>query len=119
MLLADEGHSQTQICQALGCAQETARYWISMAEVGQAHQWCDRTIGRPQKVDDHYLQRLRELASSSPREHGYAFQRWTGEWLAKQLAKELGIKISGGHINRLLKEMGLSIQLRKSADETV
>lgn len=117
MLLADEGHSQTQICQALGCAQETARYWISMAKAGQAHQWSDRTIGRPQKIDDRYRQRLKELANSSPREHGYAFQHWTGQWLAKQLARELEIEISGCHVNRLLKEMGLSSRLRKSANE--
>ncbi|NJM74367.1 MAG: helix-turn-helix domain-containing protein, partial [Scytonema sp. RU_4_4] len=27
MLLADIGQSQTQICEALKCSQETARYW--------------------------------------------------------------------------------------------
>ncbi len=28
MLLADAGKSQTQICEALLCSQETTRYWI-------------------------------------------------------------------------------------------
>jgi hypothetical protein len=37
MLLADTGQSQAQICKALGCSQEMARYWIAMAQAGNAH----------------------------------------------------------------------------------
>lgn len=108
MLMADEGHTQTQICEILGCSQEAARYWIMMAQAGQAHKWNDRPMGRPKMINEQYLNRLKELVSHSPREYGYSFQRWTAQWLAKHLAKEFGIKISDCHINRLLKEMGLS-----------
>nr|WP_322661782.1 helix-turn-helix domain-containing protein [Dendronalium sp. ChiSLP03b] len=118
MLLADAGQSQTQICEALGCSQETARHWITMAQTGQAHHWSDRPMGRPKAVNEQYLARLNELASHSPREHGYSFERWTGQWLSKHLAKETGIKVSACHINRLLKEMGLSTrQTHKTADK--
>ncbi|GAB1541211.1 hypothetical protein NUACC21_38810 [Scytonema sp. NUACC21] len=108
MLLADAGQSQTQICEALGCAQETARYWITMAQTGQAHNWDDRPMGRPKAINEQYLQRLKELASHSPREYGYPFERWTAQWLSKHLEKELRLKISACHVNRLLKQMGLS-----------
>ena len=108
MLLADTGQSQSQICKALGCSQEMARYWIAMAQAGNAHYWNDRPMGRPKTVNEHYLARLKELVSHSPREYGYPFQRWTAQWLGKHLAKELGIKVSDCHINRLLKQMGLS-----------
>jgi hypothetical protein len=47
MLLADAGESQTQICETLGCSQETARYWIAMAQAGLAHNWGNRPMGRP------------------------------------------------------------------------
>ena len=50
MLLADAGQSQAQICEALLCAQETARYWIAMAQAGLAHNWDDRPMGRPKTV---------------------------------------------------------------------
>lgn len=119
MLLADAGRSQAQICEALGCAQETARYWMVMAQSGQAHQWDDRLMGRPKKVDERYLQRLKELVGHSPKDYGYAFHRWTGQWLAKHLAKELEIEISGCHVNRLLKQMGLSTRLRTSTGGAV
>jgi putative transposase len=50
MLLADQGRSQSQICSELGCSQETARYWIRMAQIGQAHAWNTYPIGRPKTV---------------------------------------------------------------------
>jgi putative transposase len=117
MLLADEGQSQAQICEALGCSQETARHWMVMAQKGQAHHWNDRPMGRPKTVNEQYLDRLKELVSNSPREYGYSFDRWTGQWLSKQLAKELGIKISACHVNRLLKQMGLSTRPKPPTEE--
>jgi len=114
MLLADTGHSQSQICAVLGCAQETARYWIAMVQAGQAHKWNERSRGRIKIVDERYLNRLKELVNHDPREYGYSFSRWTGQWLAKHLAKELDITVSAGYINMLLKEMGLSARQKKS-----
>ena len=118
MLLADTGQSQAQICKALGCSQETARYWIVMAQTGKAHNWNDYIIGRPKTVNEQYLDRLKELVSHSPREYGYSFQRWTAQWLGKHLAKELGISVSNCHINRLLKQMGLSTRPKPATGES-
>lgn len=115
MLLADTGQCQAQICKALGCSPDMARYWIVMAQTGQAHHWNDHPMGRPKTVNEQYLGRLKELVSHSPREYGYPFQRWTAQWLGKHLAKELGIKVSDCHINRLLKEMGLSTRQRRES----
>lgn len=117
MLLADRGQSQAQICKALGCSQETARYWIVMAQTGQAHHWNDCPMGRPKTVNEQYLALLKELVSHSPREYGYPFQRWTAQWLGKHLAKELGIEFSNCHINRLLKQMGLSTRPKPATPE--
>jgi transposase len=119
ILLADEGKSQAQICQALRCSQGTARYWITLARAGQAHNWDAFPIGRPKNVNDQYLERLKELVSHSPRDYGYPFQRWTAQWLSKHLAKEFGIEVSDRHINRLLKEMGLSTRRKSDTAEKV
>jgi transposase len=108
MLLADSGHSQAEICQTLNCSNETARYWIYTARIGQAHNWQELSIGRPKRVSEEYLNRLEELVNQSPRDCGYAFTRWTAKWLSKHLAKELNIEIGERHVNRLLKKMGLS-----------
>lgn len=108
MLLADQGKSQTEICQTLGCCAATVRHWMHIARSGMAHQWQDCPIGRPKAVNDEYLDRLKELINQSPRDYGYSFRRWTVNWLNKHLAKELGIELSNRHLHRLLKEMGLS-----------
>jgi len=112
MLMADQGYSQTQICEALGCSQETARYWIAKARDGKAHQWNDNPMGRPKSINSEYIDRLKDLVNHSPREYGYPFERWTAHWLGKHLAKELGIEVCDRHISRLLKEMGLSTRPR-------
>lgn len=108
ILLADAGKAQTEISTALKCSAETARYWMYVAQAGQAHLWNERPMGRPKEVTQEYLHRLAELVQSNPKEHGYPFRRWTAQWLSKHLAKEFGLEISDRHINRLLKEMGLS-----------
>jgi putative transposase len=94
-----------------------ARHWIFIAQTGNAHHWRDRPMGRPKTVNKQYLNRLKELVSNSPREYGYCFDRWTGQWLSKQLAKELGIMISACHVNRLLKQMGLSTRPKLTTEE--
>jgi transposase len=117
MLLADLGYSQAQICEEVGCSQEMARYWTAMAQVGQAHNWQDRPIGRPKTINTEYLERLQELVSHSPREYGYSFRSWTAGWLSKHLAQEFGIKVSDRHINRLLQKLGLSLRQKCSKAE--
>ena len=115
MLLADEGFTKTKISKTLKCTLETARYWMGQARAGQAHNWQDCPRGRPKTANAEYLARLQELAQKSPRDCGYPFKRWTGQWLSKHLNKELGIELSSRHVNRLLKQMGLSVRA-KSVD---
>ncbi len=115
ILFTDMGKSQTQICQILGCSQEMAQYWIAIAQAGLTHKWQERPVGRPKTVNDQYILRLKELVSHSPREYGYAFSYWTAQWLSKHLAQEFGIEISDRHINRLLKQMGLSTKQKQKA----
>lgn len=108
MLLADAGESQSEICSILGCSHATARYWISVVQVGKFYLWDDRPVGRPKTISNAYVKRLKELVLVSPREYGYSFRRWTAMWLKRHLAGELGIEITERHINRILKELGLS-----------
>lgn len=115
MLLADIGKTQTQICNMLGCCQEMARYWSALAKAGLAHTWQERPIGRPKTINEEYTQRLKELVTCSPREHGYGFTCWTAKWLSKHLAQEFGITVSDRHINRLLKKMGLSTKQKPTS----
>ncbi|MGL5834473.1 MAG: helix-turn-helix domain-containing protein [Waterburya sp.] len=115
------GQSQVEICSALGCSKDMARYWMAIANRPASDSWQDTCIGRPKMVNEEYLQRLQELVTSSPKEHGYAFKRWTAKCLSQHLSTELGIQISDRHVNRLLKQMGLSTrdsQYQTKSDES-
>jgi transposase len=114
MLLADEGITQAEICQILGCCPATARHWIHIARQGMVHQWQDCPIGRPKLVSNEYLQRLKELFYSNPRGYGYGSQHWTLNCLQKHLCEEFGFKVSDRHFKRLLKQMGLSTRRKSS-----
>jgi transposase len=105
MILADEGMSQSAICQEVGCCASTARHWSQMARSGMAHLWEDSPRGRPKVVTDAYLERLRELLTQSPRDYKYPFTRWTADWLRKHLAQEYEIEVSLRHFKRLLKQV--------------
>ena len=124
MLLADEGKTQAQICQELGCCQATARHWIAQAKNNQAHNWKSNPIGRPVSVNEQYQERLKFLVTQNPQEvnvphkdYKYPFKCWTAKKLSQHLEAELGIKITPQHLNRLLKQMGLSTR-RKSTCPT-
>ncbi len=119
MLMADEGKTQGQICKTLGCSPTTARHWILMAQSGQGHKWQQNPIGRPQIVNEKYLERLKELVTQSPKAFGYVFRRWTAHWLSQHLAQEFGIKLSERHIHRLLKQMGLSTKPQRIKTEEI
>ncbi len=106
MLLADVGHTQTQICRQIGCSPLTARHWMMMLKTNQSHLWQEQPIGRPKTVNDQYLQRLLTVAATNPQQFGHEFPHWTGESLRQHLQSELGISVSARHINRLLKEAG-------------
>ncbi|MDY6786154.1 MAG: helix-turn-helix domain-containing protein [Cyanobacteriota bacterium] len=124
VLLADEGKTQTQICQKLHCAPATVRHWLLVARMGEAHHWHATPIGRPKTATEEYKTRLRELVACSPKEinvphqsYKYHHARWTAKRLSRHLAQELGIELSDRHINRLLKEMGLSTRRKPAQSE--
>ena len=114
---AHMGQSQAEICNALSCSRDTARYWMRIAQTNQASSWQEQSVGRPKIVNDEYLQRLKELVTHHPKDYGYSFQHWTARWLSRHLAQELDIKISDRHVNRLLKQMGLSTRKQQKPQQ--
>lgn len=74
-------------------------------------------VGRPPKIDQIYRDRLRELATNSPKQFGYSFNQWTAYWLRRHLTQELEVTVSERHINRLLRQMGLSRRQRRNRSQ--
>ncbi len=119
ILRTEQGQSQSEICAALGCARETVRYWQAMLKSGQIDAWRETPIGRPRTIQSAYLERLQNLVKSSPKSHGYSFNQWTARSLQKHLAQEFDVEVSDRHINRLLKQMGLSTRQNAKSTQAV
>ncbi|XXS80788.1 IS630 family transposase [Sorangium sp. So ce176] len=64
-----------------------------------------RTNGQ-RKVCAAHRQRLEQLLDVSPRYFGWARPTWTRELLARQLQRDTGLRLSVGHIGRLLRALG-------------
>ena len=110
MLRFSNGTSQKEICGSLQCSPATARTWIQVVQSGQAHRWGEFCQdGRPKTLEEQHCDRLFELVRyHSPKDFKFSFHVWTAKALQTQLLREFNIEISTRHINRVLKEAGLS-----------
>jgi transposase len=110
MLHFSKGATQKEICHRLRCSPATARTWIQVVQSGQAHRWeefCQD--GRPKILEEQHCDRLFELVKyHSPKDFKFAFSAWTAKALQTQLLREFKIDVSTRHINRVLREAGLS-----------
>jgi transposase len=117
ILLTDDGKTQAEICRILGCSAATASRWIQLTKAGLAHKYLECPIGRPKVVTDEYIDLLKNLLQSSPRDHGYPFKTWTVRWLGKHLAKEMRIEISESHLKRVMRDFGLSTRSKAQLEK--
>lgn len=115
-----EGWSRARIAAELGCSLATIdRVLRRHREGGDPCGAPARTRGRPARVTKDYLSELRRVARLSPRTLGYRFVAWTGDRLARHLAENTSITLSGRQVRRLVRtfEVGKpSIRTNESSD---
>jgi len=113
MLLANDGKTQRQIADFIGCSLRTVNDWFNHADPDDLESFRDRrSQGNYQKVNPDYLERLAQLVEQEPSTFGYDFGRWTGQRLAEHLEQETGILLSGQQVKRILKKKGIDISGR-------
>jgi transposase len=104
LLLMNEGRTQEEIAELIGCAQRTVAYWCVHGDPDNIESLEDRTRKREhRKVNQAYIEKLLEVVDKEPSELGYEFGRWTAERLATYLEKETGLKLSGSQVRKILK----------------
>jgi transposase len=104
LLLQNDGKTQREIAQFLGCSPRTVAYWCMHGDpdnLESLHNKREQESYR--KATPEYIQMLLETVDKDPQELGYDFGRWTGERLATYLAEQTGIELSGSQVRRILK----------------
>ena len=66
--------------------------------------------GRKKKLGDHERHLLSKAIERGPQAEGYLSNVWTSPLVAEYIHKRWNIKYHPGHVRRLLRQMGFSVQ---------
>jgi transposase len=105
-IMSFDHDSPEYIGQAVGCSAATVRRVRKrFAEHGYCGLLDRRQDNGDLKLDDDYLDRLKELVDQTPREFGYLRTTWTRELLVKVMVKETGIRIHPSTMSHALRRI--------------
>ena len=104
LLLQNDGKTQQEISQFIGCSPRTVAYWCMHGDPDKLESLHNKREQESyRKATPEYLKLLLFAVEKEPSELGYEFGRWTGERLATYLAEQTGIQLSGSQVRRILK----------------
>lgn len=66
--------------------------------------------GRPSQMDESQRERLYDLVDSGPVAYGLNAGIWTSPMVAQVILQEFGIEYHQGHVRKVLKNLGFSVQ---------
>lgn len=107
VLLSQTGESQATLSKALGVSRSfvvAARKRWRREGIGGLYD-APRS-GRPSKTRGRFMTLLLQTVKRSPRDMGFAFQRWTCPRLAEYMAQRTGIRVTEVWIAELLHTQG-------------
>lgn len=104
LLLQNDGKTQQEIADFVGCSLRTVAYWCSHGDPDNLQSLHNKREEESQrKATKEYIDLLLETVEKSPEELGYEFGKWTAERLAVYLETKTEIRLSGSQVRRILK----------------
>ena len=108
VLKVAEGKSRHAAALELGCVPSTAWTIIRrLEETGEASLFDQRAENGNRKVDPDVEEALRSVLRRFPEDFGFARPTWTLELLSRVAGEELGLRLSVGHLWKVLRGMGV------------
>jgi transposase len=105
LLLLNDGRTQVNIAEFLGCGQKKVSYWCVHGDPDNLESLKDQRMkGNHRKATEEYIEILLETVDKDPKELGYEFGRWTAKRLATYLEQETGIQLSSSQVTRILTQ---------------
>ena len=111
-IIYKRGPSAPMIAEWLDTREQTIYRWFDRLEeepIRQAVQDRQRS-GRPSKLDDADREEFQAAVHNPPSEVGYDQPAWTTSLARQFLQDEFGVEYSRRHVQRLLKDAGLTWQ---------
>ncbi|NMF61336.1 IS630 family transposase [Brasilonema octagenarum UFV-E1] len=105
ILLQNDGRTQQEIANFLGCSLRTVAYWCMHGDPDNLETLHNkREYEHYWKATPEYIELLLKTVDKEPSDLGYEFGRWTAERLATYLSEQTGIELSSSQVRRILKQ---------------
>lgn len=106
--LQKDGKKQEYIAQLIGCSQATVSKWVFKNKEGRTLETLPRS-GRPTKLNAENLKNLKMKLLSEVKEANKKYCSVKTNQLSEIITKEIGIKYTNRHVERILHRLGFSL----------
>lgn len=111
IIMSLDGLTAGQIAERLKVHRSTVPLWIDHWNAhGEEGLWEGQRSGRPTQVDDSVRERICDILDSGPVAYGLDTGIWTSPMIGQILQEECGVRCHPGHVRKLLKKWGYSVQ---------
>jgi len=105
------GATQATIAHELRVSRVSAMRWHrAWKKRGAGGLAVAERLGRPPRLDGKDLERIDRRLRRGARGHGYGTEVWTLHRVTEVIAKATGVRYHVGHVGRVLRRMGWSLQ---------
>ena len=106
-----QGLGQSAVARQVGVHRQSVSRWAKqLAERGKASLKQAGRAGRKPRLSPADLRRVERGLKRGPEALGYATGLWTARRVAKLIEQECGVKYHPGHVWRILRNLGWSVQ---------
>jgi transposase len=111
ILMRLEGHTTGEISHLLKVHRSTVPLWIEhWNRYGAEGLWEGHRSGRPRRLNVQEREKLCDILDSGPVAYGLETGIWTSPLVRHVIVAEFGQDYHAGHVRKLLKELGYSVQ---------
>jgi len=111
VILNSEGHTSGGVARILRSPRSKVSLWLAhyqghgMDGLLEGHR-----CGRPGQLKETQCQTLADIVESGPVAYGFDCGVWTSPRIARVIEEEFGIRYHPGHVRKVLRGMGFSVQ---------
>jgi len=111
IMLSIQNHTNGQISNMLQTDRSRVHAWVcNWNEHGIDGLLEGHRSGRPSELSDKDKERIKDIVESGPTAHGLNTGIWTSPIIAQIIHEEFGVDYHPGHVRKILKEIGFSVQ---------
>ena len=111
VLLNHREFTSGEIAQLLEAPRSKVSLWLGQYESeGWEALLEGHRSGRPRELNSAQFSQLDDIIDSGPVAYGFTSGVWTSPMIGRVIEEEFAVRYHSGHVRKLLKEMGFSVQ---------